>query len=153
MKYRSKVVEIDAIQWKGGKYTCLEEFLGRNWGRADAQDVPWPFPEDKEEVVIWNQLEKTWIPCPVGHYIIRGLEGEFYPCAPSVFERKYELGEVPTKPVVYNVIDRPVMVVTKWTEDPAGGPAVPRQTISIPPGEGAELWLLGLSLEKPRGSA
>lgn len=56
----------------------------------------------------------------------------------------------PEKPVVYNVIDRPIMVVTKWTEDPAGGPATPRQTISIAPGEGAELWLLGLSLEKPR---
>lgn len=26
-----------------------------------------------------------------GDYIIKGLRGEFYPCKPDVFEKKYEL--------------------------------------------------------------
>ena len=28
-----------------------------------------------------------------GDYIIKGLRGEFYPCKPDVFEKKYELSE------------------------------------------------------------
>ena len=28
-----------------------------------------------------------------GDYIIRGVDGEFYPCKPSVFEKTYELVE------------------------------------------------------------
>ena len=27
----------------------------------------------------------------IGDYIIKGLRGEFYPCKPDVFEKKYEL--------------------------------------------------------------
>jgi hypothetical protein len=26
----------------------------------------------------------------IGDYIIKGLRGEFYPCKPDVFEKKYE---------------------------------------------------------------
>ena len=29
----------------------------------------------------------------VGDYIIRGLRGEYYPCKPDVFAKKYELVE------------------------------------------------------------
>lgn len=28
-----------------------------------------------------------------GDYIIKGVDGEFYPCKPSVFEKTYELAE------------------------------------------------------------
>ena len=28
-----------------------------------------------------------------GDYIIRGVDGEYYPCKPSVFEKTYELAE------------------------------------------------------------
>jgi hypothetical protein len=29
--------------------------------------------------------------CPVGHWVIRGLKGEFYGCDPDIFEQSYEL--------------------------------------------------------------
>jgi hypothetical protein len=29
----------------------------------------------------------------VGDYIIQGVEGEFYPCKASIFEKTYNLGE------------------------------------------------------------
>lgn len=91
--YRSKPKVIEAIQWTGGDTAPLDLFLGQNWTRADARDVPWNH-DDKEELVIYNALESAWIPCPVGHWIIRGLKGEFYPCEPEVFARSYE----PTEP-------------------------------------------------------
>ena len=30
----------------------------------------------------------------VGDYIIKGIEGEFYPCKPNIFEKTYELLEI-----------------------------------------------------------
>lgn len=89
-KFRKKPVEIDAIQWNGGDYRCLEKFCGLNWGRADAHNVAWAAEDDDEWVVLWNALESQWICCPKGHWVIRGLHGELYPCDPVVFDKSYE---------------------------------------------------------------
>ena len=29
-----------------------------------------------------------------GDYVIRGVQGEFYPCKPDIFEATYDIGEV-----------------------------------------------------------
>jgi hypothetical protein len=89
-RYRKKPVEIDAIQWQGGEYQSLERFCGHNWARADARDVSWTAPDDGERVVLWNTLESQWLLCPKGHWVIRGLQGELYPCDPEVFAKSYE---------------------------------------------------------------
>ena len=88
MKYRKKPVVIDAIQWNGGNQECLNDFCGRDWARADAVDAE-PF-NDPEQVVLWNKEERQWLNCPVGHWIIRGVKGEYYSCSPDVFEQTYE---------------------------------------------------------------
>ena len=87
MKYRKRPVVIDAIRWMGGDYKCLEDFCGLNWTRADAVDMGY---EDREQVVIWNTAEKQWLHCPVGHWVIRGVKGELYPCEDSIFAATYE---------------------------------------------------------------
>lgn len=87
-RYRKRPVVIEAFQWQGD-YDQLEAILGLNWGRADAKEVAWEH-EDAEEVVIYNSLEKVWIPVPLEHWIIRGVQGEFYPCDPCVFTATYE---------------------------------------------------------------
>jgi hypothetical protein len=86
--FRKKPVVIEAMEWKGDTDE-LDRFLGLNWGRADAKDVPWEHP-DAEEVVIWNSAEGIWIPAPLDHWIIRGVQGEFYPCRADIFEQTYE---------------------------------------------------------------
>jgi hypothetical protein len=88
-RYRKRPVEIDAVQWTGGDYKWLNYFAGLNWGRADAHDVEWNH-EDGEQIVVWNTLEQMWIPVPVGHWVIRGVRGELYPCEPAVFAATYE---------------------------------------------------------------
>lgn len=90
MKFRKKPVVIEAILWGGGGTDHVDDFCGQPmWGRADVHEVPWDHP-DKEQLVIYNHLEKAWIPCPIGHWIIRGVRGELYPCEPRAFEATYE---------------------------------------------------------------
>lgn len=93
MKYKSKVVEIDAWgPWEGGGYKWLVDILGFHFGRANAHEVAWEHP-DEEEAVVYNVLERSWVPLPIGHYLIRGLKGEFYTCDPEIFLAKYEAVE------------------------------------------------------------
>jgi hypothetical protein len=92
-RYRKKPVVIDAIRWMGGPYEGLNDFCGLDWGRADARDVCWTGDHDGEYVVVWNKAEKQWLQCSKGHWIIRGVQGEYYPCKPDIFAMTYEPAE------------------------------------------------------------
>lgn len=92
MKFRKKPVVIEAMQWKGGDSEVLVRFCGQNWTRADAIDHNQPV--DSEGVVVFNTAEKQWIHVPVGHWIIRGVRGELYPCAPEIFAETYESADM-----------------------------------------------------------
>lgn len=87
MLYKKKPVEVEAQKWGGGNYEWLNDFCGQNWTRADAHDISY---DDPEQVIIYNTAEKQWLHLPVGHWLIRGVKGELYPCAPDIFEMTYE---------------------------------------------------------------
>ena len=89
-KFKQKPVEIEAMLWQGGDYDVLNRFCGLNWGRADAHGVYWTADDDKEQVVVWNTAESQWIQVPKGHWLIRGVNGELYPCDPVIFEKTYD---------------------------------------------------------------
>lgn len=76
-KYKTKACEIEAIQWTGKN---IIELL--DWGQGK---------------ILWNDVDDLFIDTLEGRmkanindYIIKGLRGEFYPCKPDVFEKKYE---------------------------------------------------------------
>jgi hypothetical protein len=76
-KYKTKPCEIEAIQWTGKN---IIELL--DWGQGK---------------ILWNDVDDLFIDTLEGRmkanindYIIKGLRGEFYPCKPDVFEKKYE---------------------------------------------------------------
>lgn len=79
MKYRKKPVVIEAIQWNGNNWNELVEF-----GCACAQT------QDDE---IWIPTLEGILKASVGDYIIKGVQGEFYPCKPDIFEQTYEVVE------------------------------------------------------------
>lgn len=89
-RYRRTPIVVEAILWEGGDYEELNRFLGRNWGRADAEGVHWQYKGDEEQVVIWDSVNERFLQCPVGYWIIRGSQGSFYPCHPDVFDNAYE---------------------------------------------------------------
>jgi hypothetical protein len=85
--FRKKPVVIEACQWAGGDYEWLTIFCGQNWSRADVHDMAY---DDPEQVIVFNSQEQQWLHVPVGHWLIRGIKGELYPCSPDVFKATYE---------------------------------------------------------------
>lgn len=81
--YRKKPVVIQAVQWTGSNVEEIREFVGR--------DARFEFNEDITNLYIWT-LEGVH-EATVGDYIIRGINGEFYPCKPDIFEKTYDIVE------------------------------------------------------------
>lgn len=93
-KYKKKPVVIEAIQYNGENFNYIVNWINENWKDSRIQGVsgrvdwsPGPPPIDIET------LEGTMI-ADVGDFIIKGIEGEFYPCKPDIFKKTYqEVGE------------------------------------------------------------
>ena len=70
MKYRKKPVVIEATQWfKDGDHPAVQHAI-----------------EDQYTI---KTLEGYMLVTP-GDFIITGVKGEVYPCAPDIFELTYE---------------------------------------------------------------
>jgi hypothetical protein len=39
---------------------------------------------------VYDRLHNTWVAFEYGDWIIRGVQGEFYPCKPDIFAETYE---------------------------------------------------------------
>jgi len=78
MKYRKKPVVIDAVQWVGSNFVEIDEFI----------TVPHETYPSVGEVKI-PTLEGLML-ASTGDYIIKGVQGEFYPCKPDIFEKTYD---------------------------------------------------------------
>lgn len=87
---RKKPVEIQAIQWTGDNADAVEEFAdGRLFMELDERDRA---NSDDPEATgqVFDRLHSTWVLVYTGDWIIRGVQGEFYPCRDSVFRETYE---------------------------------------------------------------
>lgn len=91
-KFRKKPVVIEAIQWTNdsGNFTQILD-----WSSGQVTSA---------SPLVWEQTEKE----PIGSFcleiktlegvmlarlndwIIKGVNGEFYPCKPDIFEKSYE---------------------------------------------------------------
>jgi hypothetical protein len=91
-KYRKKPVIIEAVQFNG--------FNKKN-GQVDLSERPeWLISEFGKKVIFFDKRNTLTIKtlegnmtANIGDWIIKGVNGEYYPCKPSVFEQTYELIE------------------------------------------------------------
>lgn len=77
MKFRKKPVVIDAIQWTGNNRDEVANFVGQtgyNVGSA---------------YFYISTLEGVMSASPYD-WIVKGVNGEFYPVKPDIFEKTYE---------------------------------------------------------------
>ena len=83
-KYRKKPVVIEAVEFKG--FENIEEVQKFMKG-----NIKLNFPSDNEDDVhmLIETLEGTMI-AKVGDYIIKGVNGEYYPCKADIFHKTYE---------------------------------------------------------------
>ena len=76
-KYRKKPVEVEALQWTGDNEKELYDFVGDKYYFT-------PFGELKIETLEGDMKAS------VNDYIIKGVNGEYYPCKPDIFEKIYD---------------------------------------------------------------
>jgi hypothetical protein len=81
-KFRKKPVVIEAVQYKGGinGFWDISNFVGK---------ALIPYTLDENEALGIETLEGVMKFHP-GDWIIKGVEGEFYPCRSDIFEKTYE---------------------------------------------------------------
>lgn len=75
-KFRKRPVVIEAVQWLGNNHPEVTSFQG---GCAEYEGG---------KVVI--QTLEGEMRASVGDWIIKGVNGEFYPCKPDIFALTYE---------------------------------------------------------------
>lgn len=85
MKYRKKPVVIDAVQFNG---TTTHAVAIHHWMNGSPYVEPGVSTRDYRPLTI-TTLEGDMSANP-GDYIIKGVQGEFYPCKPGIFEATYE---------------------------------------------------------------
>lgn len=89
MKYRKKPVVIEAMQFTGINPTEIKNFIGSN-GNVEIYDAAWEAGVGAPVVnVVIHTLEGD-MHASRGDFIIKGVNGEFYPCKPDIFEMTYE---------------------------------------------------------------
>lgn len=91
-KFRKKPVVINAVHWTGDNLKEVIEFTGKH-PRWDEWFQSWETYEDhvRQSGGIFKilTLEGTMSAAP-GDWIIKGVNGEVYPCKPDIFEKTYE---------------------------------------------------------------
>ena len=75
-KYRKKPVVIEAIQWNGKNLTEIDNFAGGSICIKGTSLMIHTLEGDME--------------ASINDYIIKGVDGEFYPCKPDIFSKTYE---------------------------------------------------------------
>lgn len=91
-KYRKRPVEIEAVQWDGSAESA-NQIVGWIF-EADYTAQLWCTTEPcsgyiEDHVIQIDTLEGKMQAVP-GDYIIKGVQGEFYPCKPDIFAATYE---------------------------------------------------------------
>ena len=95
-KYRKKPVVVEAVQWNGKNVYEIYTFVE---GKTD--NTSCKMAEDRWFEYVGMMTNEKWKfktlesdgetqKADVGDWIIKGVQGEFYPCKPDIFNATYE---------------------------------------------------------------
>ena len=94
-KYMKKPIVVEAIQLTETNHAEVIEFITVN-----PDDYEFGKPLESGELMggnskgIYISTLEGVMEAKIGDYIIKGVNGEFYPCKPDIFEKTYEVVEV-----------------------------------------------------------
>lgn len=93
MKYRKKPVVIEAVQLSADNILEVERFIEQKEIKLDTSVAQDKFEDYKDNVRESGRKIDTLegvMTASIGDYIIKGVNGEFYPCKPDIFKKTYE---------------------------------------------------------------
>ena len=79
-RYIKKPVTIEAVQWTGDNLSDVLEFC----------ESCFSYERSDKKILTISTLEGN-MKASTGDYIIKGIQGEFYPCKPDIFLLTYDL--------------------------------------------------------------
>lgn len=80
-KYRKKPVEIEALIWTGSNNYEILKFMPNNCFEFETND----YGSELYILTLEGRMKAN-----IGDYIIKGVNGEFYPCKPDIFKKTYD---------------------------------------------------------------
>jgi len=81
-KFRKKPVVIEAFHFKDNPFSVCR------WAEQFNDEIRWKIVGSGSCIII--QTLEGDMRADVGDWIIRGVQGEFYPCKPDIFDETYE---------------------------------------------------------------
>lgn len=88
-KYRKKPVIVEAVKWTGLNLEEIKNFVDESL-LYNIYDGAWEVGEAPVIVDMQIRTLEGNMSVSVGDYIIKGVQGEFYPCKPDIFKETYE---------------------------------------------------------------
>lgn len=108
--FRSKPVQISAIQWTGDNIDTIWDHFGPTGIYGPTEKNP--------DWLLLTTIDDEQVPCPRGHWVIaEPVANRFYPCAPEVFAKRWEPADAspisaphPVPETTLTVADSPKML-------------------------------------------
>lgn len=93
-KYRKKPVVIEAFQFDGDLIDCNGKYYVPEWaGEAYENGTIYFADRQNNPSELYIKTLEGPLHASVGDYIIKGVNGELYPCKPDIFKQTYERAE------------------------------------------------------------
>lgn len=89
-KFRKKPVVIEAVQWNNINYEEISEFVGEVLVPELESETAYVAGKGQPHFSLTIKTLEGNMKAMRGDWIIKGVNGEFYPCKPDVFEKSYE---------------------------------------------------------------
>lgn len=83
MKYRKKPIIVDAFLYDGKGYQTIPDWALKGTSRMISYN-------ENDDTLVITTLEGDMV-ANAGDYIIKGVNGELYPCKSDIFKKTYEL--------------------------------------------------------------
>ena len=90
-KYRKKPVTIDAVQLDNINAPCVVRWVGEDKAKMNLEsDAAYQVGKASPVFSVTIKTLEGEMKAMPGDYIIKGVNGEFYPCKPDIFAKTYE---------------------------------------------------------------
>lgn len=94
--FRKLPVEVEGMKWTGLNIHVMHQFVGKKDQTEDSSGE-WRFLTPVEisgvmesSAIVWDDVQRGWIPVHIGDTILRGVSGEYYPISEDVLNKTYE---------------------------------------------------------------